>query len=103
MKNGVMSTSMKNLTAKKSTSIPPSALLAASVALILWGGTAIANKVAVGYMSGLTAGVLRSMLAGLLALLIASLLFILKSCLIIINGTRSHLFIFTPLFLQYVS
>lgn len=65
---------MKNLTVKTLTPIPLSALLAASVALILWGGTAIANKIAVGYMSGLTAGVLRSMLAGLLALLIASLL-----------------------------
>ena len=47
------------------------ALGAAFLALTMWSGTAIANKIAVGYMSGLTAGVLRSMLAGLIALAIA--------------------------------
>jgi drug/metabolite transporter (DMT)-like permease len=42
--------------------------MAALVALLLWGGTAIANKVAVSYMDGLIAGVLRSMAAGIVAL-----------------------------------
>lgn len=69
-----MKSSMKNIIPEKSTPIPASALLAATVALILWGGTAIANKVAVSYMSGITVGVLRSMLAGLLAVIIALLL-----------------------------
>ena len=44
---------------------------AAVLALVMWSGTAIANKVAVEYMSGLTAGVLRSMLAGTIALAVA--------------------------------
>ncbi len=48
------------------------ALGAAVLALVMWSGTAIANKIAVEYMSGLTAGVLRSLLAGILALAIAS-------------------------------
>lgn len=65
---------VKKILTEKTEPIPTSALLAAIAALILWGGTAIANKIAVGYMSGLTAGVLRSMLAGLLALSVASLL-----------------------------
>ncbi len=50
------------------------ALFAAILALLLWSGTAIANKIAVGYMDALSAGVLRSMLAGLCALAIAFLL-----------------------------
>jgi len=37
----------------------------------MWSGTAIANKVAVAYMSGLTAGVLRSTLAATIALIVA--------------------------------
>ena len=44
---------------------------AAVLALAMWSGTAIANKVAVAYMSGLTAGVLRSMLAGAIAMVVA--------------------------------
>lgn len=36
-------------------------------AILLWSGTAIANKVAVGHMDPMTAGILRSMLAGLIA------------------------------------
>lgn len=52
--------------------LPASAMLAACAALVLWSGTAIANKVAVAYMGGLTAGVLRSMLAGFIALAIAA-------------------------------
>jgi len=44
---------------------------AAVLALALWSGTVIATKVAVAYMSGLTAGVLRSMLAGVVALVVA--------------------------------
>jgi drug/metabolite transporter (DMT)-like permease len=47
------------------------AYLAAGITLILWSGTAIANKFAVMHMDDLTAGVLRSMIAGLLALAIA--------------------------------
>ncbi len=43
---------------------------AAVLALLLWSGTAIANKIAVGYMDGLTVGVLRSMLAGFFAVAI---------------------------------
>ena len=50
------------------------AFSAAILALLMWSGTAIANKFAVMYMSGLTAGVLRSMLAGVIALVIAMLL-----------------------------
>lgn len=40
--------------------------------LLLWSGTAIANKVAVAHMDAMTAGVLRSMLAGLIAAGIAA-------------------------------
>jgi drug/metabolite transporter (DMT)-like permease len=47
---------------------------AAILALTMWSGTAIANKVAVAYMDGLTAGVLRSLLAGGVAAVIAVLL-----------------------------
>jgi len=47
------------------------AFSAAVLALVLWSGSAIANKVAVAYMSGLTAGVLRSMLAGAVAMVVA--------------------------------
>ncbi|MDH3953625.1 MAG: DMT family transporter [Gammaproteobacteria bacterium] len=36
-------------------------------AILLWSGTAIANKIAVAFMDPMTAGVLRSMLAGLVA------------------------------------
>lgn len=49
------------------------ALAAACVTLALWSGTTVANKVAVQYVDGLTAGVLRSLLAGLLALAVAVL------------------------------
>ena len=35
-------------------------------AILLWSGTAVVNKVAVGHMDAMTAGVLRSMLAGFL-------------------------------------
>ena len=47
-------------------------LLGAAAALILWSGTAIANKIAVGHMDAMTAGILRSMLAGLIAAAIAA-------------------------------
>jgi drug/metabolite transporter (DMT)-like permease len=50
------------------------AFTAASVALLFWSGTAVANKVAVVYMDALTAGVLRSMLAGVVATIIAVVL-----------------------------
>ena len=44
---------------------------AAALALILWSGSPIANKMAVGHMDAMTAGVLRSLLAGLIAAAIA--------------------------------
>lgn len=48
------------------------AALAAGVGtLLLWSGTPIANKIAVDYMDGLTAGLLRSTLAGIVAVLVA--------------------------------
>ena len=50
------------------------AFAAASTALILWSGTAIANKIAVAYMDALSAGVLRSLLAGIVATIIAVVL-----------------------------
>jgi len=53
---------------------PAAALIAAFLALLLWSGTAIANKIAVTYMDALTAGVLRSMLAGICAVVIAFVL-----------------------------
>ncbi|ANM31015.1 hypothetical protein ABI59_17725 [Acidobacteria bacterium Mor1] len=43
----------------------------AAVAILIWGGTAVANKFAVAEMDALTAGVLRSTLAGLIAAAIA--------------------------------
>jgi drug/metabolite transporter (DMT)-like permease len=51
----------------------PYALIAGLSALAMWSGTAIANKVAVGYMNGLTAGALRSLIAGSVALVIVVL------------------------------
>ena len=50
------------------------AFIAALFALLFWSGTAIANKIAVVYMDGLTAGILRSMLAGVFAAVFAYLL-----------------------------
>ena len=47
--------------------------VAAALALTMWSGTAIATKIAVDYMSGMTSGVLRSLLAGVLAAVIALL------------------------------
>ena len=44
--------------------VPPAIFAAAGLALVLWSGTAIANKIAVGYMDDMSAGVLRSGLAG---------------------------------------
>lgn len=44
---------------------------AASLALLLWSGTAVANKIAVADIDALSAGVLRSMLAGVIAIVIA--------------------------------
>ncbi len=49
------------------------AFSAAVLALLFWSGTAIANKIAVVYMDGLTAGILRSMLAGIFAIVLAYL------------------------------
>jgi drug/metabolite transporter (DMT)-like permease len=40
---------------------------AAAGTILLWSGTAIANKVAVGHMDPMTAGITRSMLAGVIA------------------------------------
>lgn len=50
----------------------PAVLGAAVTALLFWSGTAIANKIAVGHMDPLTAGVLRSMLAGFIAIAVAA-------------------------------
>lgn len=50
------------------------AVIAGSIALLLWSGTPIANKIAVVYMDALSIGVVRSMLAGVLALIIALVL-----------------------------
>ncbi|MDJ0951398.1 MAG: DMT family transporter [Alphaproteobacteria bacterium] len=47
--------------------LPLPVAAAAAGALLLWSGTAIANKIAVGHMDAMTAGILRSMLAGLIA------------------------------------
>ncbi len=44
---------------------------AALLTILLWSGTAIANKVAIEHMDATTAGVLRSMLAGILGAVIA--------------------------------
>lgn len=48
------------------------ALVSAAAALTLWGGTAIANKIAVAHIDPLAAGVLRSMLAGFIAIAVAT-------------------------------
>lgn len=53
-------------------SAAPAAVAAAVIALLLWSGTAVANKIAVAHMDPLTAGVLRSMLAGLVAVAVAA-------------------------------
>ncbi|MFT5138405.1 MAG: O-acetylserine/cysteine efflux transporter [Lysobacterales bacterium] len=50
------------------------AFVAATFTLLLWSGTAIANKFAVMHMDALSAGILRSMIAGSLALVIALVL-----------------------------
>jgi len=50
------------------------AFSAAWLALLIWSGTTIANKIAVAYMDAISAGVLRSLLAGMVALLIATVL-----------------------------
>lgn len=53
--------------------LPAAAVMAATVALVLWAGTAIANRFAVLAMDAVTAGALRSALAGAVALAIALL------------------------------
>ena len=53
--------------APRTTSVSPAVVLIGGGALLLWGGTAIANKIAIGHMDAMTAGVLRSLLAGLIA------------------------------------
>ena len=49
-------------------------LIAAIVALIFWGGTAIANRYAVGFVDPISIASLRSMLAGVFALVLCLLL-----------------------------
>lgn len=49
-------------------------VLAALLALVFWGGTAIANRYAVGFADPITVATLRSMLAGALALIVALLM-----------------------------
>ncbi len=53
--------------APPTTGVSPAVVLIGGGALLLWGGTAIANKIAVGHMDAMSAGVLRSLLAGLIA------------------------------------
>ena len=48
------------------------AFAAAALALTLWGGTAVANKIAVAEIDPMSAGVLRSMLAGFIAIAVAT-------------------------------
>jgi len=48
----------------------PYSLMAGILALLIWSSTAIANKIAIAYMDGLSAGVLRSLLAGIFAVVI---------------------------------
>lgn len=62
---------MKNIATETAGYRSSPVLYAAVFALLFWSGTAIATKIAVGYMDGLTAGVLRSMLAGALAVVVA--------------------------------
>lgn len=50
------------------------AFVAAALALTLWGGTAIANKIAVAEIDPMSAGVLRSMLAGFIAITVVAAL-----------------------------
>ncbi|MGI9220269.1 MAG: DMT family transporter [Woeseiaceae bacterium] len=52
-------------------SSPALAIAAALITLLFWGGTAIANRYAVGFADPITVATLRSLLAGLLALIIA--------------------------------
>jgi len=52
----------------------PAVLAVAGFALVLWGGTAIANRAAALHMDPISAGVLRSLLAGLIATVIALML-----------------------------
>ncbi len=54
-----------------STKPPPIAILAALLTLVFWGGTAIANRYAVGFADPIVVATLRSMLAGIVALMIA--------------------------------
>ena len=57
----------------KSQDAPPNitkASLAALTTLVLWGGTPVANKIAVAYVDGLSVGLFRSWLAGCTALMI---------------------------------
>ena len=53
--------------APHTTGVSPAVFVVGGGALLLWGGTAVANKIAVGHMDAMTAGVLRSLLAGLIA------------------------------------
>ncbi|WP_265665892.1 hypothetical protein [Verminephrobacter aporrectodeae] len=48
--------------------------VAAISALLIWSGTAVANKIANRYLGGLSVGVLRSMVAGFAALLVVLVL-----------------------------
>ena len=47
------------------------AVVAAIVALVFWGGTAVANRYAVGFIDPVTVATLRTCLAGIVALVIA--------------------------------
>jgi len=54
-----------------SPSLPPAVAAVAGGALLLWSGTAVANKVAVAHMDPMTAGIVRSAAAGVIAAAVA--------------------------------
>ncbi len=67
-----MSTSTQDLAAAEP--LPRLSLLAGFGTLLLWSGTPVANKIAVGYLNGLTVGLTRSLIAGTIAALVALVL-----------------------------
>lgn len=60
-----------SVTSPASTRLPLDAAGAATLTLIFWSGTVIANRYAVAYMDALTVGTFRSMIAGFVAVGIA--------------------------------
>lgn len=62
------------MTSARTTDSATTAFVAAIFALIFWGGTAVANRYAVGFIDPITVATLRSMLAGAIALVTALVL-----------------------------